>query len=308
MKTLADNPMVREVCEKLTVGAPAPFGGLAVVPLLNVGATDPDWLTLEEAVGGKTLEVTEVSERGAVPTLRVVNRGERAVLLLDSEELVGAKQNRVLNVSVLVGAGQTVEIPVSCVEQGRWAYRTRQFQAGKRSLYAWVRRKKAARVHEALRREGAACSDQWEIWADLARAEEAFGTASPTGAMADIFEARARDLEGYERALSADPGQVGALVYGGGEWWGLELLAGPGLFRKAWARLLPGYAMDALLAGAAAEPRETAAERLEAVLEAPVEAFPAVGAGEDYRFRTEGLVGAALVAEGRLAHLMAFPG
>jgi hypothetical protein len=100
---------------------------------------------------------------------------------------------------------------------------------------------------------------------------------------------------------------VGAIVYGGGEWWGLELLAGPRLFRKAWSRLLPGYAMDALLAGAAAEPRETPAERLEAILGAPVEIFPAVGVGEDHRFRTDGLVGSALVAESRLAHLMAFP-
>ncbi len=307
MKTLADNPVVHEFFEKLTVGSPTTFGGLAVMPLLNLAAADPDWLTLDEAVSGKTLTVTEVSEGGSVPTLRVVNRGDRAVLLLDSEELVGAKQNRILNTSVLVAAGQTVDIPVSCVEQGRWAYRSRQFAAGKRSLYASVRRKKAARVHESLRSEGAALSDQGQIWADLAAAEQAFGAASPTGAMADIFETRARDLEGYDRALTTDPGQVGAIVYGGGEWWGLELLAGPRLFRKAWSRLLPGYAMDALLAGAAAEPRETPAARLEAILRAPVEIFPAVGLGQDDRFRTEDLVGSALVVESRLAHLMAFP-
>jgi len=37
-----------------------------------------------------------------VPELLVINQGERAVLLVDGEELVGAKQNRVLNTSVLV--------------------------------------------------------------------------------------------------------------------------------------------------------------------------------------------------------------
>lgn len=51
--------------------------------------------------------MTEVSEAGSVPSLRVVNKGERAVFLLDSEELVGAKQNRILNTSVLIAAGQT---------------------------------------------------------------------------------------------------------------------------------------------------------------------------------------------------------
>ena len=33
---------------------------------------------------------------------------------------------------VLVAAGATVTIPVSCVEQGRWAYRSRHFAAGER--------------------------------------------------------------------------------------------------------------------------------------------------------------------------------
>src|SRR3989304_4179076 len=126
-------------------------GGLPLVPLLNMGASDPDWLTLDEAVSGKTLTVTEVSEGGSVPTLRVVNKGDRAVLLLDSEELVGAKQNRILNTSVLIAAGQTITIPVSCVEQGRWAYQSRAFTSARPPLYASVRRKKAAQVHESLR-------------------------------------------------------------------------------------------------------------------------------------------------------------
>jgi hypothetical protein len=36
-------------------------------------------------------------------SLSAIRLGERPVLLLDGEELVGAKQNRVLNLSVLVG-------------------------------------------------------------------------------------------------------------------------------------------------------------------------------------------------------------
>jgi len=63
---------------------------------------------LSEVTAAGALEVTEVSEGGSVPTLRVVNKGDRAVFLLDSEELVGAKQNRILNTSVLIAAGQTI--------------------------------------------------------------------------------------------------------------------------------------------------------------------------------------------------------
>jgi hypothetical protein len=46
-------------------------------------------------------------------------------LLLDGEQLVGAKQNRIPNMIVLVAAQTEVTIPVSCVEQGRWGYQAR---------------------------------------------------------------------------------------------------------------------------------------------------------------------------------------
>ena len=65
--------------------------------------------------------------------------------------------------------------------------------------------------------------------------------------------------------------------------------------------------MDALFARVAADPRETAEERLGVILRASAEVFPAVGLGEDYRLRGADFIGAALLAEGRVAHLMGFP-
>jgi hypothetical protein len=37
------------------------------------------------------------------------------VLILDGEELVGTKQNRIVNTTILVAAGCEIVIPVSCV-------------------------------------------------------------------------------------------------------------------------------------------------------------------------------------------------
>ena len=52
--------------------------------------------------------------------LRVENNGTLPVLLLDGEILSGAKQDRVVRSSVLVGEGSQVVVPVYCVERGRW--------------------------------------------------------------------------------------------------------------------------------------------------------------------------------------------
>ena len=49
------------------------------------------------------------------------------VLLVDGEELIGAKQNRVLNLSILIPAKQRCVIPICCVEAGRWRAASREF-------------------------------------------------------------------------------------------------------------------------------------------------------------------------------------
>src|SRR5262249_17010261 len=102
-------------------------GGLQVFGLLHEPPARLDYDTLDEALAAHTLEVTEVSEGGSVPTLKVVNKAGKLVFLMAGEQLIGAKQNRVLNTSIMVPAAGEVPIPVSCVEAGRWAYRSRQF-------------------------------------------------------------------------------------------------------------------------------------------------------------------------------------
>lgn len=64
-----------------------------------------------------------------VPHLRLVNKALRPVLIVEREILVGAKQNRVVNVTTLVAAKPTFTLPVSCVEQDRWHSRSRSFQS-----------------------------------------------------------------------------------------------------------------------------------------------------------------------------------
>ena len=273
---------------------------------LETLSVDPSWVLLREALAAGAVEIEEISEQGSVPTLRVTNRGAQDVLLLDGEELVGAKQNRILNTTVLVRARSTIEVPVSCVEQGRWRYSGRRFSSSEHSLYASMRLKKAAHVHASLRKRRTFESDQVGIWSDLAERAQALNVEST--AMAGAFTGRAPELGEYTAALGPRPDQVGALVYGGGAWWGMDVLPSPRLFAAAWPRVLSGYVLDVLASRPEGGLDESGAERLAAVRDATVEVFPGVGAGDDCRFAGPGVLGAALVVDGIVAHAMAFPG
>ena len=158
MPELKEVPEVAKLLATLLTGEPVTHGALAVIPLLAPNLDDPDWLTLED-------RVTEVSEAGSVPFLQVANGADRPLLLLDGEELIGAKQNRILNTTVLVAAHTEVTIPVSCVEQGRWGYRGRQFRPGDASLYASLRARKAAHVSQSVRAGRGHRADQGEVCA-----------------------------------------------------------------------------------------------------------------------------------------------
>lgn len=305
MPTLTQIDPIAKTLGNVLAGEPVAHGALTMIPILAPLLGEPVWLTLAEA--GERVRITEVSEAGSVPDLEVTNAADQPLLLLDGEELVGAKQNRVLNMTVLVAAGATVTIPVSCVEQGRWHYRSRHFAAGDAALFASLRARKAGWVTRSVRAGRGHMADQGGIWDGVAAQAAAFRVASPTGAMRDFYDTFQTDLGAARQALAPRPGQIGALVYLSGRWVGLDLLAGPGLFSRAWPRLCAGYAADAIgrKTGARLAPSpETVLERIAA---SPVELAPAVGLGTEYRLAGGKTQGAALVAEDRVAHLMAFP-
>ena len=85
------------------LGDPAAFGGLALVPLFPAAEPRLDYIGLDEAVASG-LAVTEVDEAGSVSSLFVSNSLDVNVLLFEGEELVGAKQNRILDRTILVQA------------------------------------------------------------------------------------------------------------------------------------------------------------------------------------------------------------
>ena len=104
---------IQQALSGLQLGEPLSHESLTVHPLIRASLTGKDYLTLDEALKLNVARVTEVSESGSVPQLLFRSLGDQAVFLLDGEELVGAKQNRVVNITVLVAARSTFTLPVS---------------------------------------------------------------------------------------------------------------------------------------------------------------------------------------------------
>ncbi|MCX8159928.1 MAG: hypothetical protein N3G18_03225 [Candidatus Saccharicenans sp.] len=285
---------------------------------LNQG---PDYLTLAEALEKGLFEVGEVGPGGSVPELKATNNGEKPVLLLDGEELRGAKQNRVLNTTIMIGPKSSVVIPVSCVEARRWHGPSLRMEKSEHMMAHYIRRKKMAQVHRNLEINRSFRSDQSEIWADIDHLAHNLQVESPTGAMSDIYEAREKDLKAYLQAFSCIPEQKGLLVFIEGQPVGLEFVSRDAAFSRLFQKLLKSYVLEAInlkhekKAGKKSKKNSEAANPvsleqarvfIDAAGRCEEKRFQSIGLGVSCRYRSDSMVGAALEVDGSVPHLAFF--
>ena len=275
---------------KIRVGDPLRHEALAVFPLFSESNGEIDYRLADAALADESLLVGEISEGGSVPDLLVENRGDRRVIFLEGEELVGAKQNRILNTSVLVAAHAKIKIPVSCVEQGRWGYKSRYFGSSGSHSPSKLRRALKASVSQSVKQERGYVSDQGEVWQAVACLHSVHGVASASGAMSDAFHAYDDRIGDYREKLKYVEGASGVAVAIGEKVVAIDVFDKPATCQKVCDRLLSGVVFDALEAGASEKAASVAdVEQLVATTaELPWEKSQAVGEGEEYRAQSVG--------------------
>lgn len=300
---------IKKYLTSLEFGKLQHFKNMGVFPLLTELDDSPEYLTLKEALDKQVLTITEVSHEGSVPELKVINNAEIPVLLLDGEEVVGAKQNRVLNTTILVKDKSELVIPVSCTEQGRWAYRERDFSDSDTLMSTKIRRIKAQTVSDTLADSQEFRSDQGTVWTAIREMSEEAGARSETGAMKEAFEVKRDDLNDYLSEFPAVPDQKGLLVFIDGAVAGIDVISRETAYGILHSKLVKSYAMDAVLQRSKfTEPPDVnkAKEFLGNTEKCKEKKYESVGMGWDFRFEGASLVGSALKLGKKVIHMAFF--
>ncbi len=303
------NPSVQRVISSLRFGETQASGKFSVIPILDGEPEGPEYLVLPEALREDLITITEVSAGGSVPDLRVINRADRPVLLLDGEELAGAKQNRVVNTTILVKEKCETIIPVSCTEQGRWAHISPHFAESESVMAHKARAKKTASVSESYRRECRPRSDQREVWKEVLVFQECAQVASPTGAMRDVFVEKREVLEDFLKPFECVETQCGFIAVQNGRVMGMDRISRPDGYRFLHTKLLKSYGIEAYLDRAEMKEysaMDVAQAFLQKIPTLTEQEFPSVGYGTDLRYRNGGICGSALVHENTCIHAAFF--
>jgi hypothetical protein len=300
---------IENLAGKLEYREPQVRGNLTLFPLFFKAEAEPiPYLLLEEAIAMGGLTIEEASQEGNVNAVFITNNAGQPVLILDGDEILGAKQNRMVNATVLIAVGKRVEVPVSCVERGRWSRRSPVFDRAGEFGYSTLRKQKAEQVACCLKRTQRFDADQGAIWEEIDRKQAAVGAHSETDALHEIYRKKEDDLKSMIALLKLEEGQTGVAVFINNNFVCLDLFDRPEIFPKVWGKLLKSYAMEAL--GAKTDSERPSKPDLQSIINSirnsECSTYPSVSLGSDLRLTGAGIVGAGLALEDRVLHLSVF--
>lgn len=293
---------------------PQSYNGLVIVPLTSDFIRDKTYLLLEEALETGKFQVKEVSESGTVSELKVINKLDREVLLLEGDILVGAKQNRTVNTTIIVGRGKELIIPVSCVEEGRWSYKSVLFRTSDFVLDADLRKEKVKTVTESLKRKKIFKSDQHLLWQKIKEKMLFCECHSLTDDLEELYKKESSKIDEELKLFKIVEGQTGFAVFIQDVLVSLEMFGVRGILEKKFNKLIKSYLMEAR-SGETSKRRKSLREVnyeekiqdiLKLVKSSKKEIHKSVGEGYDIRFDEKFVTGFAVEHNGKIVHLVGF--
>jgi hypothetical protein len=224
----------------LTLGKPIQIGSLAIIPIVSTTALSREkYITLAEAIKKQLVEIVEQPGREEVNALEVRNKARLPLILFAGELLLGGKQDRIVGKDTIVPPGESLRVPVYCVEHGRWHGANMKFAPADTF------------VPEAVRAAATEEKSQQEVWDRVAKANSLAGTSSQTGTFAAILNdpAVARAVQEVtdrlDRHVGATRGAVGVIYWLDGKVRSADLFADASLFEASRRKLLQSHAIDA---------------------------------------------------------------
>lgn len=202
--------------------------------------------SLAAAIRESKVTVSELGSGGTVNTLLFQNKSKDTVIVGMGDIVKGGKQDRVIEKDTLLAPGKTIQVPVYCVESGRWS-------AGRGGSSFNEYHSSAS---SALRKTIVKEKNQQRVWQKVAEINQANGTATHTGTYTAVtnnprFNEEIRQYKDhFGKALQREHDVVGLVAVTGNKIIGCDIYATPQLFNSHRDNLLHSYVTEALTEGA----------------------------------------------------------
>ena len=236
--------------ERATLLAPIQVESLTLTPIVATAATkdgtrdgkEDSLLVLDEAMAAGQVKIKEIAE-GSVNSLTFVNKADHPVFVMAGEVIIGGKQDRIIGRNTVIPAQTTQEVPVFCVEHGRWDGTTKEFTTAK------------ALAHGRLRGQANYAAQQ-DVWNEVAAKNKVRKTESASDTYRKVAQQQSDGtLATMEKQVNAALAKlpaadrarmVGYAVALNGAVATVDMFGSPALFKKLETKLVRSYLTESV--------------------------------------------------------------
>lgn len=228
-----------------TLLAPIQVESLTLTPIVANGAehkSEIAVLTLDEAMDRKQVVIREAPNED-VNNLILVNRSSQPLFVLAGEVILGGKQDRIIGSNTIIPAKTTQQVPVFCVEHGRWDNSGKTFKSARALAHGRLRGQAS---HEA----------QGDVWKEVAAKNQARKTTNRTDTYRTVAQQQQNGtLKTWEKQVEAARAKIpaadrarmiGYVVALNGKVATVDLFQSPALFAKLESKLVKSYVTEAI--------------------------------------------------------------
>jgi hypothetical protein len=240
------SPASKDALSERTLLTPIQVESLTLTPIVATAAPkdgkNETLLVLDEAMAANKVKIQEIAD-GNVNSLTFVNKADHPVFVMAGEVIIGGKQDRIIGKNTVIPANTTQEVPVFCVEHGRWDGKTKQFATAK------------ALAHGRLRGQANYAAQQ-DVWNEIAAKNKVRKTESASGTYRHVAQQQSDGtLSAMEKQVNAALAKipaadrarmVGYAVALNGAVATVDVFGSPALFQKLETKLVRSYLTEAV--------------------------------------------------------------
>jgi len=202
-------------------------------------------ISLHEAFEKKLIIVKELEKGEQVNTIELENISDSYIFILDGDILKGAKQNRVVNTSVLVAPKSKIMLPVSCVEEGRWSYKSSRFEPSNEVAHRSIRYEKANYISMSKKMNRSDfTANQSSIWGKVENISNDLEFHSETMNHSDLFENFTDEFDDIIKKFELQTNANGLLIFIGDDMVACDIFNNNKIYTDYFKKIIKTSAID----------------------------------------------------------------
>ena len=214
---------------------------IQIAQLNRVDSSSMNIISIHDAYRDSLIQINEVSQEGQVNKIILKNLSTQHVFILDGDIILGAKQNRIFNTSILIGPMKECYLSVSCIEKNRWQKSNSSFRPANYLSHKSLRKKKIDSDYNRSR------YNQNEVWDEVSNLNKRYNQRSKTSSHTTLHESKKPLVDNLKYKFDINPNASGLAYFINGNLQGIEMFYNDSIYKSYYLPLMSSICLEGIL-------------------------------------------------------------